>query len=172
MCFIISIFMCGGLVAQNNNTKAVKSKEIPPAIIEPDAINNREWTNSDHPFAGVWSLEKVITNDLGDRQIVYPGICMVVHPDATYNIFAFTNGGGVITSTGEIILESPTVYVEKVISQMNSSLIGMTVKIDYVLENDYLIKSFRYEEYGDDPNYRKLENETWKRMRKPSETYL
>ena len=140
-CFIISMVICVGLVAQNND---IKINELTDTPLSPKAesVNVQKWHNLFEQFIGVWSLEKTVVNDEGKEEKVHPGTFMVVHPNASYTIFAHCDIGAVITSQGNIIIESSDQYVEVISSHVNASLVGISNRIDYKLSPIRLYKSF------------------------------
>lgn len=154
---IISMVMCGGLFAQNNDTKVDKSQQ------KSDSIDIHKWTNAIERFVGVWSLEKSVVDEKGEVKIVYPGTFMIVNFDASYIIFVHTDVGAVITSRGNIIIDSPDVYIEVISLHVNSSLIGISNRIEYKLDPNYLHKSFWIEKDRKGGDYKREVNETWKR---------
>lgn len=163
--FFTSMVMCGGLVAQNNDTNEVRLDENIPIQTELNEIN--EWDNPFEPFVGVWSLEKSVENKEGMDSKIYPGTFMIVHSDAAYTIFVNTDVGAVITSQGNILIESPEVYVEVISQHVNNSMIGISNRVEYQIDFDYLHKSFWIEKdiHGDE--YKREVNETWKRAKMP-----
>ncbi|MGV8963311.1 MAG: DUF4488 domain-containing protein [Candidatus Saccharimonadaceae bacterium] len=162
-CFIISMVMCGGIVAQNNNAKVEKSKDNPSSISDPDSIKNQKWINQFERFVGVWSLERTIVDANGDELKDYPGTFMVVHPNSSYVIFVNTDVGAVITSEGVILVEASDQYLEVISQHMNKYLIGLSNRIEYKLTPTYLHKSFWIEKDRQGGEYKRQVNETWKR---------
>lgn len=160
-CFIVSMVMCGGLVAQNIDTSVIKSPQ------KSDSLNVQKWTNAVERFVGVWSLERTSVDANGVEKKIYPGTFMVVHPNASYTIFVATDVGAVITSQGIVLIESSDVLIEVISQHVNSSLVGVSNRIDYKLGTDYLYKSFWVEKdkYGDE--YERQVEETWKRAKMP-----
>ncbi len=161
LCFVISIVMCGGLVAQNNDPKENKSTK--------DSINvdKQEWTNPIERLIGVWSLEKTIVDDKGEEKKVHPGTFMVVHPNASYTIFVHCDIGAIITSQGTIIIESSDQFIEVISRHVNSYFVGISNRIDYKLDHTYLYKSFWVEKDADGGDFKRQVNETWKRGTMP-----
>lgn len=171
LCFIISIAMCCGLVAQNNDAELDKTSEGLLLSGNSDSDRTTEWVNSIKPFVGVWSLENTVEDEDGNKEKVYPGTFIAVHEDAAYTIFVHTNVGAVITSQGNIIVDSPDVFIEVISHHVNSSLVGVSNRIDYKIDSNYLHKSFWIEKdrFGDD--YKRQVNETWKRAKMPLVVY-
>ena len=165
LCLITCMVMCGGLVAQNNTAKREKSIVKPPTPVKPDTVNTAKWANSIAQFIGVWSLERTLETAGEKDKTVHPGTFMVVHPDASYTIFVYTDEGAVITSQGNILVESPEEYVEVISRHVNSSLVGMSNRIDYKLNPTYLHKSFWIEKDKFGGDYKRQVNETWKRAK-------
>ena len=165
LCLITCMVMCGGLVAQNNNAKGAKSIVNPQPPGESDTIKHVKWANSIEQFIGVWSLEKILEAAGAEDKIFHPGTFMVVHPNASYVIFVYTDEGAVITSQGNILVESPKEYVEVISQHVNSSLVGMSNRIDYKLTPTYLHKSFWIEKDKFGGDYKRQVNETWKRAK-------
>ena len=71
--FIISMVICGGLVAQNNDIKENKQIENPVSPQVPETDNAKMWRNSFERLVGVWSLEKTIVDDNGEEKKFHPG---------------------------------------------------------------------------------------------------
>lgn len=167
LCFIMSMVMCGALVAQDNDTKIIKPTDRPILLQKLDTVRTPDWVNPIERFVGVWSLERTIVDADGKEKKVYPGTFMVVSPNASYTIFVATDVGAVITSQGVVIIDSPDVLVEVISHHVNSSLVGVSNRIDYTIDFNYLHKSFWIEKdkYGDD--YERQVNETWKRGKMP-----
>ena len=165
ICFITSMVMCGGLVAQSNDAKVVKSATDTLSLTPQDDIN--EWDNPFELFVGVWSLERTVEDAEGKETKIYPGTFMIVHSDAAYTIFVNTDVGAVITSQGNILIASPDVYLEVISQHVNSSLVGVSNRIEYKLNADYLYKTFWIERdiHGDE--YKREVKETWKRAKMP-----
>ena len=165
ICFITSMVMCGGVVAQNTDTKEVKSTE--KIISQEDLESINKWDNPFELFVGVWSLERTAENAEGKEMKVYPGTFMIVNTDASYTIFVHTDVGAVITSQGNILIASPSVYLEVISQHVNNSLIGISNRIEFKLNTDYLYKSFWIEKdiHGDE--YKREVKETWKRAIMP-----
>lgn len=167
LCFIISMVMFGGIVAQNNNIKTEKLTEN--SLLPKDSDSNvDEWENSIEPLVGVWSLVRTIDDTDGKKKDICPGTFMVIHADASYTIFVYTDAGAIITSQGVIIVDSPNVFIEVISQHVNNSLVGISNRIEYKLDFNYLHKSFWIEKdkYGDD--YEREVKETWKRARIPA----
>lgn len=168
LCFIISMVMYMGVVAQNNDTLINKSKEI-PALLK-DSITDciPEWTNSVQQFIGVWSLERTNVDAKGVKTKVYPGTFMVVQSNGAYTIFVGCDVGAIITSQGSIIVDSPDEYIEVISHHVNSSLVGLSNRIDYKLTPEYLNKTFWIvrDKHGDE--YNREVHETWKRATMPT----
>lgn len=165
LCFITSMVMSGSLVAQNSDTNEVRLDENISAQTDLNDVN--EWDNPFELFVGVWSLERTVENAEGVETKVYPGTFMIVHSDAAYTIFVNTEVGAVITSQGNILIASPDVYLEVISQHVNSSLIGVSNRIEYKLNSDYLYKTFWIERdiHGDE--YKREVKETWKRAKMP-----
>ena len=165
ICFIRSMVMSGSLVAQNNDTNEVRLDENISAQTELNDVN--EWDNPFELFVGVWSLERTVENAEGVETKIYPGTFMIVHSDAAYTIFVNTDVGAVITSQGNILIASPDVYLEVISQHVNSSLVGVSNRIEYKLNADYLYKTFWIERdiHGDE--YKREVKETWKRAKMP-----
>ena len=159
LCFIINMIMWVGLFAQENDCKAEKSTQN--SLTVQNSV--QEWTNDTQQFVGVWSLERTIVDSNGVEKIVHPGTFMVVHPNAAYTIFVYTDVGALITSQGNIIVESSDVYIEVISQHMNSSLIGISNRIDYKINANSLHKSFWIEKDRQGGDYKRQVNETWKR---------
>lgn len=161
--FIISMVICGGLVAQNNDIKENNqiAKPVSPQVAESD--NAKMWRNSFERLIGVWSLEKTIVDDNGEEKKFHPGTFMVVHPDASYTIFVSCDAGAIITSQGSIIIESSDQYVEVISHHVNKYFIGVSNNIDYKLDPVYLYKSFWVERDRKGGEYKRQVNEVWKR---------
>lgn len=161
--FIISMVVSGGFLAQN--TKPVE-KKLDKNIItsqtpENDSIN--EWTNSPERFIGVWSLERTSMDKAGEEQQLHPGTFMVVHPDASYTIFVYCDIGAVITSQGNIIIESSDEYIEVISHHVNTSFVGVSNRIEYKLDHSHLYKSFWVEKDREGEDYKRQVEEVWKR---------
>ena len=167
LCFIISMVMCGTLVAQNTDAKEKKSTDN--IISRQDSV--KEWTNSPERFIGVWSLEQTIVDDEGKEQKVHPGTFMVVHPNASYTIFVHCDIGAVITSQGNIIIESSDQYVEVISRHVNTSFIGISHRIEYRLDPTTLYKSFWVEKNKKGDDYKRQVDEVWKRAILPEIIY-
>ena len=92
---------------------------------------------------------------------------MVINPDATYSIFVYFEEGTYITSQGIILVDSPNEYIEVISHHMNKSLIGISNRINYKIDFNYLYKSFWIgkDKYGDEFN--RQVDETWKRAKIP-----
>lgn len=163
LCFIISIMMSIGLFGQNNDIVEKKSSEN---IMSPkDSV--KAWTNPIERFIGVWSLEKTVENEAGENEKVHPGTFMVVHPNASYTIFVHTDIGAVITSQGNIIIESSEQYIEVISRHVNASFVGISNRIDYRLEPTSLIKSFWVERDREGDEVQRQVEEVWKRATMP-----
>ena len=158
LCFVISIVVCGGLVAQNNDTIVNKTT---------DSSDVQKWTNPIERFIGVWSLERTTLDDEGKEKKIHPGTFMVVHPNASYTIFVHCDLGAIITSQGNIIIESTDQYVEVISQHVNSSLIGISNRIDYKLDATCLHKSFWVEKDKDGGDFKRQLSETGKRGTMP-----
>lgn len=171
MCFIISMVVCCGLVAQDSTTKIEKSTEnaLPQANSESNTIN--QWSNPVERFIGVWSLERTAVDAEGKEQKVYPGTFMVVQPDAAYTIFVYTDIGAVITSQGNILIESTDEYIEVIAQHVNSSMVGISSRISYKLDSSHLHKSFWVAKDKEGGEYNREVNETWKRATMPVGEY-
>lgn len=167
LCLITSMVMSVGLVAQNNDTIVNKSIDNPQSAEEVNTNKKSEWTNSFELFVGVWSLERTVVDAEGKENEIHPGTFMVVHPNASYTIFVSTDVGAVITSQGNIMIQSSDVYVEVISQHVNSSLIGIANRIDYKLGIDYLHKSFWVEKDREGGDYKREVTETWKRATIP-----
>lgn len=168
LCFIISMVVSSGVNAQNNAAKAVKSSEspVPPVRLESATIN--KWKNSVEPFVGVWSLEGVVLDDESKEQDICLGTFMIINADASYTIFVYMDGGAFITSQGVILVDSSYEYIEVISHHMNKSLVGVSNRIDYKLDADYLNKSFWIEKDKLGHDYKRQVNETWKRAKMPA----
>lgn len=168
LCFIISMVMCGELVAQNNDVKEIKPTE---SLISPqDSVaekKDKEWTNPVERFIGVWSLEKTVVDDDGKEKKFHPGTFMVVHPNASYTIFVHCDIGAVITSQGNIIIESSERYIEVISRHVNTSFIGISNRIDYRLDPTTLYKSFWVERDRAGGEVKRQVDEVWKRGTMP-----
>lgn len=163
LCFIISMVLSGGLLAQNNDIVEKKSTE---SIMSPkDSV--KAWSNPIERFIGVWSLEKTVMNDAGEEEKVHPGTFMVVHPNASYTIFVYTDIGAVITSQGNIIIESSEQYIEVIARHVNASFVGISNRIDYRLEPTTLHKSFWVEKDREGEEVQRQVEEVWKRATMP-----
>ena len=161
--FIISMVICGGLVAQNNDIKENKQIENPVSPQVPESDNAKMWRNSFERLIGVWSLEKTIVDDNGEEKKFHPGTFMIVHPDASYTIFVHCDAGAIITSQGSIIIESSDQYVEVISHHVNEYFIGVSNSIDYKLDSVYLHKSFWVERDREGGDYKRQVKEVWKR---------
>lgn len=163
ICFIISMVMCGGLIAQNIDT--IEKNPNKSLISSQDSIdqNNKGWTNSPERFIGVWSLERTTKDEDGENQKTHTGTFMVVHPDASYTIFVHCDIGAVITSQGNIIIESSDQYIEVISHHVNASFVGVSNRIDYKLDPTTLYKSFWLEKDRDGDDYKRQVEEVWKR---------
>lgn len=168
LCFIISTVMCVGLVAQNNDIKLENSTEKTAPLEKISSVGVRELPNSIKPFVGVWSLERIITDTNGEKKKAHPGTFMIIHSDASYTIFVYTDVGAVITSQGSILVDSPDVYIEVISQHVNSSLVGISNRIEYQLDFNYLHKSFWVEKDKEGGDYKREVNETWKRATMPA----
>lgn len=164
ICFITSMVMCGGLVAQNSESNEVNLTENTLVQSEQDSIN--QWDNPFESFVGVWSLERTIENAEGTKKI-YPGTFMIVHADAAYTIFVHTDVGAVITSQGNILISSPEVYLEVISRHVNTSQVGISNRIEYKIDFNYLHKSFWVEKDRKGGDYKREVKETWKRATMP-----
>lgn len=162
-CLIVSMVMWGESFAQTNTANA-KQTASSSSYQRTDSTGFNEWVNPIDRFVGVWSLERSRTDS--DKKM-FPGTFMVVHPDGSYTIFVHTGLGAVITSQGNIIVDSSDVYVEVISHHVNNSLVGVSNRIDYEINSDYLHKSFYIEKdkYGD--LYGREVEETWKRAKMP-----
>ena len=161
--FIISMVICGGLVAQNNDIKVNEPIENPVSPQVPETDNAKMWRNSFERLVGVWSLEKTIVDDNGEEKKFHPGTFMIVHPDASYTIFVHCDAGAIITSQGSIIIESSDQYVEVISHHVNKYFIGVSNSIDYKLGPVYLHKSFWVDRDREGGDYKRQVNEVWKR---------
>ena len=161
--FIISMVICGGLVAQNNDIKVNEPIENPVSPQVPETDNAKMWRNSFERLIGVWSLEKTIVDDNGEEKKFHPGTFMIVHPDASYTIFVHCDAGAIITSQGSIIIESSDQYVEVISHHVNKYFIGVSNSIDYKLGPVYLHKSFWVDRDREGGDYKRQVNEVWKR---------
>ena len=161
--FIISMVICGGLVAQNNDIKENKQIENPVSPQVPESDNAKMWRNSFERLTGVRSLEKTIVDDNGEEKKFHPGTFMIVHPDASYTIFVHCDAGAIITSQGSIIIESSDQYVEVISHHVNKYFIGVSNSIDYKLGPVYLHKSFWVDRDREGGDYKRQVNEVWKR---------
>ena len=76
-------------------------------------------------------------------------------------------GGTYITSQGVILVDSSYEFIEVISHHMNKSLIGVSNRVDYKLDSNYLHKSFWIgkDKYGND--YNDQIEETWKRAKMP-----
>lgn len=171
LCFIISMVMCVGLIAQNNDTIVEKSTENLPPPVEPELNHIIYDVDSVAPFVGVWALVRMAVDNVGQTRVVYTGHYMVVDSSGKYTIFVGNMSGAVITSEGYILVESPSVYIEQIDRSMNRYLNGRSNRIDYKLENDCLQKSFFIEKDDLDGHHSRQEQETWRRVSMPQVTY-
>ncbi len=165
MSFIISMMMTVGLVAQNNDKMGLKPTVDSIKQEKPDIIDFNKWKNPVGQFIGVWSLEKTIVDAEGKENKTYPGTFMVVHPDASYTIFVNTDKGAVITSEGNILINSSDEYIEVISQHVNKSLVGLSNRIDYKIGPIYLHKSFWVEKDKRGGDYENQVNETWLRAK-------
>lgn len=159
ICFIISMVTYGGLVAQDIDSM---EKNLNSNLIS-QQDSTKEWTNSIERFIGVWSLEQTSLNEEGEEHKIHPGTFMVVHPDGSYTIFVHCDIGAVITSQGNIIIESFDEYVEVVSNHVNASLIGISNRIEYKLDHTNLYKSFWVEKDREGDDFKREVEEVWKR---------
>lgn len=127
-----------------------------------------KWENSIDPFVGVWSLERTILDAEDEKKDFCSGTFMIVNPDATYTIFVYIEKGAFITSQGIILVDSPNEFIEVISHHMNKSLIGISNRIDYKLDFNYLYKSFWIgkDKYGE--SFERQVDETWKRAKMPT----
>lgn len=171
VCFIVSMVLCGGLVAQNIDI--IEKKPNKNLILSQDSVNEniKEWTNSPERFIGIWSLEQTSMNEDGKKHKVHPGTFMVVHPDASYTIFVHCDIGAVITSQGNIIIESSDEYVEVISHHVNASFVGVSNRIEYKLDPTSLYKSFWVEKDREGDDYKRQVEEVWKRGAIPEIIY-
>ena len=168
LCFIISMVMSNGVIAQTNDANVEKSTEspVPPKGLEGASIN--KWRNSIEPFVGVWSLEKTMLDNENRDKDVCLGTFMIINSDASYSIFVSIDGLAVITSQGVILVDSSYEFIEVISHHVNESLIGVSNRIDYKLDADYLEKSFWIEKDKLGHDYKRQVNETWKRAKMPA----
>lgn len=170
LCFIISMAVCDGIIGQNNDNIIVE-KPIQDSLPQngTEGSNISKWKNCIEPFIGVWSLKRTISDAKGRKKDICPGTFMVISPDAAYTIFVYTDEGAVITSQGVILVDSSYEYIEVISQHVNKSLVGMSNRIDYKLDPNYLYKSFWIEKdkYGDE--YNRQVDETWMRAKIPAE---
>ena len=171
LCFIISMVICVGLVGQNNDTKVQKSTEDSLSEANQDSININKWKNPFEQFVGVWCLERTRVDAKGEETKVHPGTFMVVHPDASYTIFVYTDMGAVITSQGNILIKSFDEYIEVIAQHVNSSMVGISNRINYKLGPTYLLKSFWVAKDKEGEDYNREVNETWVRAKMPEGEY-
>ena len=167
LCLITSMVISGGLVAQTNNTKTKILNENPVPPAKEVTADFPEWTNSFEAFIGVWSLERIVVNDEGVEEKIYPGTFMIVQPNAAYTIVVHSNVGAIITSQGTVIIQSTKEYVEVISRHVNSSLVGISNRIDYKLTPNYLHKSFWIAKDKEGADYNREVKETWKRATMP-----
>lgn len=163
LCLIVSMVMCGVLVAQNTETVEKKANKNQITSQTPEDENVEIWTNSPERFIGVWSLEQSSMDEDDEEQEIHPGTFMVVHPDASYTIFVYCDIGAVITSQGNIIIESSDEYVEVISHHINASFVGVSNRIDYKLDHSRLYKSFWVEKDRKGEDYKRQVDEVWKR---------
>ena len=162
--FIISMIMSVGLLAQEKGSVVQNSSENSIPSQNKDSMKvEQKWTNDYQQFVGIWSLERTIVDSEGKEKIVHPGTFMVVNPNSSYTIFVYTDLGAVITSQGNIIVESTDNYIEVISQHMNSSLIGVSNRIEYKINAYTLNKSFWIEKDKQGGDYKRQVNETWKR---------
>ena len=166
-CFIISMVMCGGLVAQNNDAKVIKSTENPISPQDSICKEVKEWTNPVDRFIGVWSLERTVKDDDGVEKKVHPGTFMVIHPNASYTIFVHCDIGAIITSQGHIIIESSENYIEVISRHVNNSFVGISNRVTYRLDPSTLYKSFWVEKDRKGGEVKRQVDEVWKRGSMP-----
>lgn len=171
LCFIISMVICVGLVAQNTETVEKEPSKSLITSQTPQDESAEKWSNSPERFIGIWSLERTSMNEEGDEQQLHPGTFMVVHPDASYTIFVHCDIGAVITSQGNIIIESSDEYIEVISRHVNASFVGVSNRIDYKLDHSRLYKSFWVEKDREGEDYKRQVEEVWKRGVMPEVVY-
>ncbi len=171
LCFIISMVVCCGLVAQDSKTmgEVLAQNALPQANSESNSIN--QWTNPIERFIGVWSLERIAIDADGNEKKIYPGTFMIVQPDAAYTIFVYADIGALITSQGNILIESNDEYIEVIAQHVNSSMVGISNRIKYKLDATHLHKSFWVAKDREGGEYNREVNETWKRATMPVGEY-
>lgn len=167
LCFIISLVMCGGLIAQNND-KNVEKVNVNNLSQQNSDSNMQQWKNFIEPFVGVWSLEKTSVDDQEENSTPNSCTFMIINPDAAYTIFVYIDRNAFITSQGVILVDSSDEYIEVISEHMNNSLIGVSNRIDYKLDLNYLHKSFWIEKDRHGGDYKRQVNETWKRAKMPA----
>lgn len=167
LCFIVGMMVGGGIFAQDNDTIVVQSTEKPLPVNGAEGNVMSKWKNSIDPFVGVWTLEKTILDADGENMDVCSGTFMIIDSDASYTIFVWYDGGTYITSQGVILVDSSYEFIEVISHHMNKSLIGVSNRVDYRLDSNYLHKSFWIgkDKYGND--YNDQIEETWKRAKMP-----
>ena len=163
LCFIISMVMCVGLVAQNNDIKESKLTENPLSPKDSASNTGQKWTNPIEGLIGVWSLERTIEDVEGSMKKFYPGTFMVVHPNGSYTIFVHCDIGAIITSQGTIIIESSDHYIEVISHHVNAYFVGISNRIDYKLGPVYLHKSYWVEKDRSGGDLKRQVDEVWKR---------
>lgn len=113
---------------------------------------------------GLWILERNIVDPQGNKSTVYPGNFKMITLEGSYTIFVYTRDGGLITSEGEVILESDSTYIERIKYNLNTTLNGKEVKQKYKIANDRLYKMFFIEKNSLGSDYNTWETEVWKRV--------
>ena len=131
--------------------------------------------NSKNPLknttlVGFWILEiSMVDTNNGNKVLHYPGNIMAIDADGHYSIFVYTPRGGLITSEGDIVSETDSSYVEKVIHNLNTTLNGKEVQIAYKIENQRLYKSFTIEKNSLGNEINLSDTEVWRKINKVSD---
>ena len=121
-------------------------------------------------LVGFWMLEvSLVDTNNGNKVLHYPGNIMAIDADGHYTIFVYTPRGGLITSEGDIVSETDSSYVEKVIHNLNTTLNGKEVQIAYKIENQRLYKSFTIEKNSLGNEINLSDTEVWRKINKVSD---
>lgn len=168
LCFIISMLMCDGIFAQSIDKKSSRHYVDPlpplppPPPREPDHINYIVYDKPLDAFAGVYTLQKTVSDNLGLERIIYPGTFMIIHPDSTYTIFDFNITGGDITSRGKVNVQSISLYTDEVTQHVDSSLVGTRIKVKKGVKANLL------ERFSNNVKDSTQQKEIWERAALPS----
>ena len=131
-----------------------------------NAQNNKDRLKESR-LIGLWILERAIMDNNGNKIVVYPGNFKIVTPDGHYTIFVYNNRGGLITSEGDVVIDSDSTYIEKIKYNLNTTLNNKEVRQLYKIVDNKLHQTFFIERNNFGGDYNRWETEVWKRVELP-----